>query len=246
MSRIVGVIPARMGSSRFPGKPLAKLRGRPMIEHVFRATAACAALDEVVIATCDEEIARAARAFGARAVMTSAAHERATDRVAEACADETAGIVVMVQGDEPMILPSMIDQALAPFAANPQVDCVNLMAPVADEAEFASPNTIKVVCSDRGTALYFSRAPIPARAGHGGDAADRQKQVCVIAFRRDALLGYSRLTQGPLEIAESVDMLRFLEHGIPVHLAPTAAGTQAVDTPADLARVEALMAGRGT
>src|SRR5690348_793580 len=120
MTRIVAVIPARMGSSRFPGKPLANLVGRPMIEHVYRNTVACRALDDVFVATCDSEIARAVEAFGGRVVMTSPKHERASDRVAEAVQHDKAGIVVMVQGDEPMIHPRMIDEAIAPLLAEPE------------------------------------------------------------------------------------------------------------------------------
>jgi len=235
--RTIGVIPARMGSSRFPGKPLARIGGRPMIEHVFRRTAACELLDEVIVATCDEEIAAAARGFGARAVLTSPAHERASDRVAEACQADAADTIVMVQGDEPMIEPSMIEAAVAGLRAQPDGVCVNLAAPIESEEEALDPNTIKVAMSRTGGALYFSRSPIPARFAPG----TMFKQVCVIAFTREGLRRFSALPRGPLERIESVDMLRFLESGIPVQMVPTAVRTQAVDTPADLKKVAALM-----
>jgi 3-deoxy-manno-octulosonate cytidylyltransferase (CMP-KDO synthetase) len=240
--RTIAVIPARMGSSRFPGKPLARIAGRPMIEHVYRATAACALLDDVVIATCDDAIAQAAQAFGARVCRTSSAHERASDRVAEACRNETADIVVMVQGDEPMIRPEMINASATGLLDDPSAVCVNLMAPIRSEEELRDANTIKVVVDHQGQALYFSRVPIPSVAIKPFDTAHSFKQVCVISFRRSTLLEFATLPQGPLEQAESVDMLRFLEHGIAVRMVRTDIETQAVDTPADLARVEALLA----
>jgi 3-deoxy-manno-octulosonate cytidylyltransferase (CMP-KDO synthetase) len=242
MTRILAVIPARMGSSRFPGKPLAKIHGRPMIEHVFRGTAQCAIVDEVVIATCDAEIAQAAAAFGARAIMTSAAHERATDRVAEVSAHDAAEIVVMVQGDEPMVRPEMIAAAIEPLRTHGGLACVNLAAPITTEPELHDPNTIKLVTTRTGDALFFSRMPIPYAAGRPFRHQHFLKQVCVIAFQRSALQRYARLPQGPLEIAESVDMLRFLENGIPVRIVPTDVVTHAVDTQVDLEHVASLMA----
>lgn len=242
MSRILGVVPARMGSSRFPGKPLATLLGRPMIQHVFQRTARCRLLDEVVIATCDDEIAKAARGFGARAVMTSADHERATDRVAEASAGDGADIIVMVQGDEPMVQPEMVEAAVRALREDPSLSCVNLAARIRAEEELRDSNTIKLVTDRRGRALYFSRSPIPHDGGQPFHVGTWLKQVCVIAFTHGALREFAALPQGPLEMAESVDMLRFLENRLPVQIAMTAAETHAVDTPDDLARVAALMA----
>jgi 3-deoxy-manno-octulosonate cytidylyltransferase (CMP-KDO synthetase) len=240
MRRILGVIPARMGSSRFPGKPLARIHGRPMIEHVFRGTAACGSLNEVVVATCDDEIAVAARSFGARAVLTSSGHERATERVAEVSAADDADLIVMVQGDEPLVRPEMIEAAIRPLVDDAGISCVNLAAPIRTVAELEDPNTIKVVHDLAGDALYFSRQAIP-HAGRAFVAGAYLKQVCVIAFRRDALARFARLPQAPLEIAESVDMLRFLENAIPVRLARTDIDTHAVDCPADLDIVAAAM-----
>ncbi len=242
MTRILGVIPARMGSSRFPGKPLALLHGRPMVEHVYRRTAMCSLLDEVVIATCDEEIVRSAEAFGARAVMTSAAHERATDRVAEVSARDPAEIVVMVQGDEPMVQPEMIASAIEAIHSDSALSCVNLGAAIRSEEELLDPNTIKVVTDRTGKALYFSRSPIPFRGGRPFIREGWWKQVCVIAFRRAALRDFASMPQGPLEVAESVDMLRFLENGVPVQVVPTRTMTHAVDTREDLELVATLIA----
>ena len=241
MMRIVAVIPARMGSSRFPGKPLATLLGRPMIEHVYRSTAACRALDDVLVATCDAEIARVVEAFGGRVVMTSPAHERASDRVAEAVQHDNAGIVVMVQGDEPMIVPGMIEEAISPLLDEPELGCVNLVAPISTIEELRDPNTIKVVMGIDGNALYFSREPIPALRDRRFLLGRWHKQVCVIPFRREALTRFAELPPTPLEQAESIDMLRFIEHGIPVRLVPTDIVTHAVDTSEDLRLVEALL-----
>ncbi len=241
--KIIGMIPARMGSSRFPGKPLAELLGRPMIEHVFKRVAMSEILSDVFIATCDEEIRSATESFGGKAVMTSDKHERASDRIAEAAKDMDAHVVVMIQGDEPMTHPDMIGEAVAPFLTSPEVQCVNLTKRIDDIDEYRNPNTIKVVTDRSGDALYFSRAPIPYTAGDGIDQSAPYKQVCVIPFLSQALRKFSQLEPTPLEIAESVDMMRFLEHGVPVRMVETRHHTHAVDTPEDLALVEKLMGG---
>ena len=243
MTRIVAVIPARMGSTRFPGKPLAPLLGRSLVEHVYRRAALCARLDAVYVATCDEEIASVVGAFGGVAMMTSAAHERASDRVAEAAERFEADIVVMIQGDEPMITPGMIEAAVAPFSHDPSVACVNLARRISSREEYLDRNTIKVVANVWGDALYFSRAPVPSIDFDGDARPHVFKQVCVIPFRREALREFARLPPTPLERAESIDMLRFVEHGGRVRLVETDADTHAVDTPEDLRRVERLLGG---
>jgi len=240
--KIVGMIPARMGSSRFPGKPLAMLRGRPMIEHVALRTALSHSLAEVYVATCDDEIAEVVTAFGGRAVMTSDRHERASDRIAEAITHIDADIVVMIQGDEPMVHPGMIDESVAPMLVDSSIPCVNLTAPIETEEEFLSPNSIKVVMKGNGDALYMSREPIPTRFKNDFKSLPAWKQVCIMPFRRDALFHFTQLSPTPLEIAESIDMNRFLEHGVPVRMVRTLFTSQAVDTPQDLALVERLMA----
>ena len=231
MERVVAVIPVRMGSSRFPGKPLAHLHGSPMLEHVFRRAQLCPQLDAVYVATCDDEIRAVAQGFGATVIMTSATHERATDRIAEAAEHFTSDIIVMIQGDEPMITPAMIATSLAPLRSDPLVGCVNLVHRINSDRELLDPNTIKVVADLNDDALYFSRSPIPKVF----------KQVCVIPFRRECLLQFARLQPGPLELAESIDMLRLLEHGKSVRLVETKVTTHAVDTPEDLQLVETLM-----
>lgn len=231
-----------MGSSRFPGKPLAPILGRPMIEHVYQRTALCGRLDEVYVATCDEEIAEATRKFGGRAILTASTHERASDRVGEVARQIDADIFVMVQGDEPMILPEMIDLGLQALLEDPEVLCTNLAAPIRSVREFEDPNTIKVVMDQKGNALYFSREPIPTRHRLAFGELPVYKQVCIISFRRQFLLTYSDLEPTPLEQAESIDMLRAMEHGYPIRLVRCERATQSVDTPEDLRRVEEMLA----
>jgi 3-deoxy-manno-octulosonate cytidylyltransferase (CMP-KDO synthetase) len=242
--KTIAVIPARMGSSRFPGKPLSKLLGRTMLEHVYKRVALSNALNATYIATCDEEIRRAAQDFGAPVIMTADTHERASDRVAEAAAGIDAELIVMVQGDEPMTHPEMIDAAVEPFRHDPLLGCVNLVRAIDNKADFYDVNTIKVVMNQQGDALYMSRQPIPtAPASSQPDFmhAFAYKQVCIIPFRRETLLDFARLPSTPLEQLESVDMLRLLEHGYRVKMVKTKFNTQAVDTQADLERVAELM-----
>jgi 3-deoxy-manno-octulosonate cytidylyltransferase (CMP-KDO synthetase) len=244
MDRIVAVIPARLGSSRFPGKPLASLLGQPMIEHIVRRAMLCDLLDAVYVATCDDKIRSVVEEFGGNVLMTSSAHERASDRVAEAAERIGADIVVMIQGDEPMITPNMIVAAVTPMLQDPAVMCVNLACRIISREEYVDSNTIKVVMNVHGDSLYFSRAPIPAVDFSRDSGRGRPpvfKQVCVIPFRHDFLREFARLPPTPLEQAESIDMLRVLEHGRRVRLVETAAVTHAVDTPEDLRLVEALM-----
>ena len=192
------------------------------------------------MATCDEEIREVAAGFGARVIMTSVAHERATDRVAEAAKHFAADVVVMIQGDEPMITPEMIEAAVAPLRSDPAISCVNLAHRIETQEDLLDPNTIKVVTDLNDNALYFSRAAIPhVNVEH---AVTRVfKQVCVIAFTRQCLEDFSRLSPTPLERAESIDMLRLLEHGRRVRLVEMSVATHSVDTPADLQLVETMM-----
>jgi len=240
--KIVAVIPARMGSTRFPGKPLAPILGRPMIEHVYRRTAMCLALDDVFVATCDQQIMDAVNAFGGRAIMTSNSHQRASDRVAEAAAHFSADIIVMVQGDEPMTYPQMIESSVVPLRnGDKQIACVNLTARIQTEQEFVDPNTIKVVMDADGFAVYMSREPIPTRHLQPFEQLAAFKQVCIIPFTAASLNEFIRLHPTALEVAESIDMLRFIENGRRVKMVQTAYVTHAVDTIEDLKRVEELL-----
>lgn len=239
--KVVGIIPARMGSSRYPGKPLVMIAGKTMIEHCYRRSALSKALTEVAIATPDEEIARAVRGFGGNVVMTAPTHERATDRVAEAAGVTGGDIVVVIQGDEPLLQPDAISDAVAPVAADPGVFCTNLMARIRTEEDFRSPNTIKVVTNHRKDALYFSRSPLPGTGARPFDQLTAFKQVCIIPFRAENLTRFTTLTPTALEQAESIDMLRLLEHGYTVRMVDTPYDTAAVDVPSDIAVVEHLM-----
>lgn len=239
--RVAAVIPARMGASRFPGKPLAPLLGKPMVQHVYERTAMADGLETVVVATCDDEIRQVVESFGGRVVMTSPDHERPSARVAEAAEGLDADVVVMVQGDEPMVRPEMVELAVSPFGDDSGVVCSNLVRRIETEEEFEDRNTIKVVMDHERFALYFSREPIPTRERLRFDEIEAWKQVCVIPFTADFLATYLRLEPTPLELVESIDMVRVLEHGYRVKMVESPFGSHAVDTPADLASVERLL-----
>ncbi|MDD5091463.1 MAG: 3-deoxy-manno-octulosonate cytidylyltransferase [Candidatus Wallbacteria bacterium] len=243
----IAIIPARMASSRFPGKPMAMICGIPMIGHVYLRVKMCPELADVYVATCDQEIVDYIESIGGKAVMTHDRHERCSDRCAEALEkiEKASGtvpeIMVMIQGDEPLVRPEMITEAVTPMIHDPEILITNLLADLSTEAEFEDPNEVKVVVDENGNALYFSREPIPSRK-KGTARVPMQKQVCIIPFRRDFLLRYTVMKPTPLEAIESVDMLRILEHGLKVRMVKTAYQSKAVDTAADLVVVEKLMA----
>jgi len=243
---IIGIIPARMASTRFPGKPLALIGGIPMIGHVYFRCKMSKCLDEVYVATCDRAVMDYMRSINGKAIMTADTHERASDRTAECLlkVEKETGhkidIVVMIQGDEPMIVPEMIDAAVAPLLSEPGLQVVNLMSELDNRADHDDPNEVKVVVDRQNNALYFSREPIPSWK-KGAKQLPMLKQVCVIPFRRDFLIKFNELEPTPLEIAESVDMLRVLEHGYKVKMVKVDHETYSVDTPADLKHVEQIM-----
>lgn len=238
--KIVGIIPARMAALRFPGKPLALLAGRPMIEHVYRRAERCPHLTELYLATCDREIYDAVLGFGGSALMTADSHVRCTDRVAEAAQAVEAEIVVNIQGDEPLIHPGAITQLCEAILATPSLPCVNLANVITCEADFLNPNQIKVVCDRDGNALYMSHRPIPTTGQWGQTRVLRQ--LGIVAFRKDYLKTFARLPPTPLEQAESVDMLRAIEHGHKVKMVVTPYESFGVDTPEDLQVAEARLA----
>jgi 3-deoxy-manno-octulosonate cytidylyltransferase (CMP-KDO synthetase) len=237
-----------MGSTRFPGKPMAEIHGVPMVGHVYFRTRICSILSETYVATCDQEIYDYIVSVGGKAVMTADTHERCSDRTAEAMlkveseTGQKVEIVVMVQGDEPMVTPEMIEQAVTPMLEDPTIKVVNLMARMKTVEEFEDPNEVKVVVDLNGRALYFSREPIPSRR-KGVQDVPMLKQVCIIPFRREYLLEFNRLPETPLEHIESVDMMRVIEHGEHVNMVLTEAETLSVDTPEDLRRAVDLMDG---
>lgn len=245
---IIAIIPARMGSSRYPGKPLALIHNVPMVGHVAFRTEMSPILSATYVATCDPIIEDYCKKVGLKCVMTSDTHVRCSTRTSEALlkieaeTGKKVDIVVMVQGDEPMVRPEMIEQAVKPLLEDQSVNVVNLMAEMDTLEEFEDPNEVKVVVDRYNDALYFSREPIPSRK-KGCDRVPMRKQVCIIPFRRDYLIKFNEMKESPLEIYESVDMLRILEHGEKVRMAPTNCRTWSVDTPEDLARVSRLMEG---
>jgi 3-deoxy-manno-octulosonate cytidylyltransferase (CMP-KDO synthetase) len=242
---IIAIIPARMGSSRFPGKPLAKILEKPMIGHVYDRVKQCNALSKTVVATCDKEIKDYIESIGGYAVMTSKDHERASDRCAEALGyiENEDGIqydiMVMVQGDEPMTHPEMIIEAITPMLNNPDILVTNLVSDIKTTEEFEDRNCVKVVCDKQNNAIIFSREPIPTRSNIS--SIPMKKQVCIIPFTRKFLLEYTKMQPTPIEIIESVDMMRVLEHGLKVKMVPTKYQTHAVDTKDDLYKVEKMM-----
>jgi len=243
---IISVIPARMGSSRFPGKPMADINGIPMIGHVYHRVKMSEKLTETYVATCDQEIYDYIESIGGKAVMTSDCHERCSDRCAEAMlkieaqTGEKVDILVMVQGDEPLTHPDMIDEAVNPMLEDESVMITNLVADIDTVEEFEDPNEVKVVLKKNGDALYFSREPIPSRK-KGSENVPMKKQVCIIPFTRDFLLEYNNMEPTELEIIESVDMMRILENGMNVRMIETAHASKSVDTPEDIEEVRKLM-----
>lgn len=240
-ARTVALIPARYQSTRLPGKPLALIAGRTMIEHVYRRASDARGLDAVAVATDDTRIADVVSGFGGTAVMTRDDHPSGTDRLAEVAAALPEGtVIVNVQGDEPLLSADAIDLALTPFSTMPEAGVTTLRRALTDPADLASPSVVKVVVDLSGRALYFSRAPLPfVRAGH--PAPTVWHHIGLYAYRRDVLLRLASLAQTPLERAEGLEQLRALEHGIPIFTVETTANAVGVDTPEDLTRVRRLL-----
>lgn len=240
--KAIGIIPARMGATRFPGKPLAEMLGMPMIGHCYHRTRLVSGLDAAYVATCDAPIADYVRSIGGNAVMTASSHNRATTRTAEALeiiereTGEQIDIVVMVQGDEPLISPETIGETLKHFA-DPAVEIVNVISRLRTLEAFVDKNNVKVVVDRNSDALYFSREPIPS-PWKGWEHLPRYMQTGIIAFRRDALLRFNAMEETPLEQYESVDMNRVLETGGRIRMVLTEAFTIGVDTLDELAEAE--------
>lgn len=236
---IVGVIPARFASSRFPGKPVATIAGKPMIQHVWERASQSRYLQRVVIATDDDRIGQVARSFGAEVAWTRSDHLSGTDRVAEAAAATNAQLIVNIQGDEPLIDPAAIDTAILSLLDDPGTEMGTLKKRISCQDEIGNPNVVKVVTDHNGYALYFSRSPVPyCREG----SALYWRHVGLYVYRRALLLNYSNLKPGVLEQAEKLEQLRALENGIPIRVVETEYETIGVDTPDDLEAVEKLFA----
>lgn len=235
--KIVGLIPARYGAVRFPGKPLSLLAGKPMIQHVLEAASAARRLDEVAVATDDERIAQAVRAVGGRAVMTSPEAASGTDRLAEAARSLLADVYVNIQGDEPLMSTENVDRAVETLLADGGREIASLAYPLPSERA-EDPNVVKVVTTAEGRALYFSRAPIPHyRQG----APSHRKHLGIYVYRADVLRAITALPPSALERAESLEQLRWLEAGYSIWIGEALHDSVGVDTPADRDEVERRM-----
>lgn len=236
---IIAVIPARMGAKRLPGKPLADILGMPMIGHVYNRTKMCPDFQEVYIATCDKEIAEYIKSIGGEVIMTSKDHMRSTDRVAEAVRyieddyDLKPDLVVMVQGDEPLVNEQMVANSISPLLIDPGVEIVTLMTEITNPDEINDPNSVKVVVDNNNFALYLSRSAIPYQK-RGVEGLPVLKKVNVVAMRRDFLMHFSALSPSTLELVESIGMLRLLESGIRIKMVFSDTYTVSVDTEKDL------------
>jgi 3-deoxy-manno-octulosonate cytidylyltransferase (CMP-KDO synthetase) len=237
---VVVIIPARFQSTRFPGKALADLDGRPMIEHVYRRAAASRLVSRVIVATDDLRIATTVTAFGGHVRLTRPDHLTGTDRLAEVAATLACDVVVNVQGDEPLLDPRAIEEAVAPFA-DASVQMTTLCRRIEQPADLSNPNIVKVVMDRAGYALYFSRAAVPYARDPRGGWPPLYRHVGLYAYRRSTLLVLAALEPTPLERAESLEQLRALEHGIRIRTIETSYDSFGVDTPDDLEQVRRLL-----
>jgi len=248
--KVLGLIPARYGSTRFPGKPLALLAGKPMVQWVYERVSQAELLNEVIVATDDQRIFDAVKKFGGRAVMTRADHPSGSDRIAEVAAKSDAEIIVNIQGDEPLIEPAAIDLGVKILLDHPAAQVGTLVRPIRDAADLRNPNIVKVALAQDHTALYFSRSAIPfcrglRRAQSSRAQTDAEwlqqhtyfKHIGLYIFRRDMLLQFVQWPLGVLERVESLEQLRLLEHGVKIHAAVTEYEARSVDIEEDLERM---------
>jgi 3-deoxy-manno-octulosonate cytidylyltransferase (CMP-KDO synthetase) len=243
---IVAVIPARMNSSRFPGKPLENIHGMAMVGHCYKRALLSNLLNDVYVATCDKVIYDYIVNMGGKAIMTLDSHEMACDRAAEAMLiienrnNKKIDILLMLQGDEPMVTPKSIDSVLQPLIDNPKIQIANLYKEIKSITEFEDPNEVKVIIDQKSDAIYFSREPIPSRR-KGYSTVPMYKQICSIPFRREFLLKFATMDRTPLEIIEGIDMNRVLENGDKIRMVHSEDESFSVDCPHDLERVIEVM-----
>ncbi|MCM0081357.1 3-deoxy-manno-octulosonate cytidylyltransferase [Geomonas sp. Red32] len=250
--KITAVIPARYASTRFEGKALADIMGKPMVQHVYERALKASLVSDVIVATDDERIASKVRAFGGKVEMTSASHETGTDRLAEVAQRIDADILVNVQGDEPLIDPAMIDQAIAPLLEDATLPIATLKSRIKTLHDFLSPNVVKVVADFKGNVLYFSRSPLPFFRDKWNDLKDEAfvsgkllcyKHVGLYVYRREFLPVFTALKPTYLELSEKLEQLRALENGYRIKVVETDFESIGVDTPADLEKVLAKLKG---
>jgi len=246
---VVAIIPARYGSTRFPGKPLARIGGKPMIQHVYESASRAGALDRLLVATDDQRILEAVRAFGGEAMLTSKDHVSGTDRLAEVAKKLKAEWIVNIQGDLPFVQPQTISRTLAPLRRDRSISMGTARTPIHEKEEWLDPNVVKVVTDERGFALYFSRAPVPYLKGgeaNGGALSGTPpekivwgyRHIGIYVYRRDFLLKFSRLRPSALEQAEGLEQLRALAYGYRIRVRDVDEPGVEVDTPQDLAKAE--------
>lgn len=243
--RVIGVIPARYGSTRFPGKPLADILGKPMIQHVWERTSQAKTLEKVIIATDDERILRKAKEFGAEAILTSSSLSSGTERVAETVKDLDVNIVANIQGDEPLIEPQAIDEAIKSLIDDPEIPMATLAYKTTKKEEIKDPNVVKVVFDKDNFALYFSRSPIPFSKEHRSPftvhGSPFYKHLGLYVYRKEFLLKLAKMKPTPLERMEGLEQLRVLENGYRIKVVETEYDSIGVDTPRDLERVRAVI-----
>jgi len=246
---VLAALPARFGSTRFPGKPLADLRGRPLIWHAYRAARGVPGVDRVVVATDDTRIADAVRDFGGEAVLTTGTHATGTDRLAEVAERIDAELYLNIQGDEILARPEMLAPLIEAFREDPTLQVGTVCHPLTDLSDLANPNVVKVVCDHAGFALYFSRSQIPFVREPGAHLAVPEgtffRHFGIYLYRKAALAAFSGLPASPLERMEKLEQLRFLQAGYRIRVLATADTAYRVDTPEDLAAVARLMAAAG-
>ncbi|MGB7575131.1 MAG: 3-deoxy-manno-octulosonate cytidylyltransferase [Thermodesulfobacteriota bacterium] len=253
-TKISAVIPARYGSTRFEGKPLADILGKPMIQYVYEGVCQSKLIDEVIVATDDERISEVVKSFGGKAVMTSPTHFTGTDRVAEVAKKLKSEIIVNVQGDEPLIKGDIIDNAIRPLLTDDTLQLSTLMTRIEEVRDWLNPHIVKVVADQKNFALYFSRSPIPfprdlqiGRLESNPFGTNRPlpkrvfKHIGVYVFRRKFLLQFSKMKPTPLEKLEKLEQLRALENGHPIKVTPVDYEPLCVDTPEDIQKVEAFL-----
>jgi len=253
--RVVGIIPARFASSRLPGKPLLPIAGKPMIQHVYERASQARVLDRLLVATDDPRVKETVEGFGGLASLTSPGHPSGTDRVAEVAEGLSCDLVVNIQGDEPLIPPALIDQAVLPFFRDPMLPMGTVCRRIVEPAEALDPHVVKVVFDLQGFALYFSRAPVPYYRDWRPETGDPDscpphvsrlvplvyyKHIGLYVYRRDVLLKLAGLPPTPLEKAERLEQLRALEHGIRIRVVETQHDSIGVDTVEDLERVRSM------
>ncbi|MFH0887310.1 MAG: 3-deoxy-manno-octulosonate cytidylyltransferase [bacterium] len=237
--RLVVVIPARMAASRFPGKPLAKILDLPLVEHVRRRVQLSDVVDDVYVATCDQEIMDEVKGFGGQAIMTANTHERCTDRVEEAVKNIKADIVVIVQGDEPLFMPEVVAHIAQPLIDDDTIQCTSLLSEIKNKEDLKDIDIVKAVVSSNNDVLYFSRSPIPYFRVEA--PCPMYRQTGISAFTKDFLIKFTNMAPTPLEVVESVDFLRILQHGHKIRGVVISQETFGVDRPDDVGVIENVL-----